>query len=81
MRFPIAGTQGSFEVRVSPFGVHSPDQYLDLHATAVRQRHGVPVLDLVVDDREDENGVRRLTVEFDIASHVWRSVLFVGRAE
>jgi hypothetical protein len=81
LRFPIAKTQGSFEVRVSPFGVHSPEQYLDLHATAVRRRHGVPILDLVVDDRADEHGIRRLAVEFDIASYVWRSVLFVGAVE
>lgn len=81
LRFPIAGTSGSFEIRVSAAGVHTPHEYLDLHATAVRQRHSVPVLDLEMDDREEESGIRKVSVEFDVASYVWRSVLLAGQDE
>lgn len=81
IRIPIPGTAGAFEVRVYPASEHTPEDFLILHATAVRHRWGVPTLDLDVDDRDSKDGVRKLTVEFDVASYVWRSVLLVGEGE
>jgi hypothetical protein len=82
LRFPIAGTNGAFEFRVvsAPAG-DTPEELLIQHATAVRQRYSVPVLDLDVDEREDETGTRKLRVEFDVSGYVWRGVLLAGGEE
>jgi hypothetical protein len=81
LRFPIRGTKGSFEFRVVSAPGDTPETFLISQADAMRQRVDVPLLDLDVDDREDESGTRKLMVQFDVASYVWRGVLLVGREE
>jgi hypothetical protein len=82
VRFPIPGSpHGSFEIRAVPRGEGLPETFLLLHATAVRHKLGIPVLELEVEDGEHLSGCRLLRAEFDVGAFVWRSELVLGESE
>lgn len=72
---------GRFELLALAAQDHAPEDYLLVHAAAVRSQLGIPILELDLVEHELPSGKRALRVEFDVASTTWRIELIAGRHE